>query len=244
MSAWRLEDARFRFAQASFSLRGENGEIVALVGPNGAGKTTLLRALLGDRVLASGAAWLGDDTVPVHRLPAGALPERVGYLPQDAPMPLDVSTGALIRMGWIGRLRPWRGPDSAQEQRFGELVAALGLAEKLDRPLARLSMGERQRAALARVLLPEPKVLLLDEPTNHLDPPAASFLWRFLQRRVATDRSAVVISTHDVTAARRHAHRIVGIKEGNVVADGPRFGGLEYRRTFDTDEEESAPQRE
>jgi iron complex transport system ATP-binding protein len=236
MSAWRLEQARFPFAFAGISLEGRAGEVVALVGPNGAGKTTLLRALLGDPVLAAGAAYLGDDTVPAERLPASALPERVGYLPQETPVPLDVTTEALVRMGWIGRLRPWESPTDAQRGRMALLVEALGLGEKLDRPLARLSVGERQRASLARVLLPEPRVLLLDEPTNHLDPPAGAFLWRFLREQVAATGTAVVISTHDVTAARRHAHRIVGLRQGTVVCNGV-FAAAEYAATFGIGEE-------
>lgn len=236
MTAWRLEQARFPFSTKAFSLSGRAGEIVALVGPNGAGKTSFLRALLGEPVLASGAVFLGKDTVPAERLPASALPERVGYLPQDAPMPLEVTAGALVRMGWIGRLRPWEAPAENQRRNFDALVEALGLAEKLERPLARLSMGERQRAALARVLLAEPGVLLLDEPTNHLDPPGTSFLWRFLRERIASQRMAVALSTHDITSARRHADRIVGLIQGTVVTDGKQFGAAEYRAVFGVEE--------
>lgn len=236
MTAWRFDNARFSFSPTTFSLSGAYGQIVALVGPNGAGKTSLLRALLGDPVLRDGAAYLEGDTLPASRLPATAFPGRVGYLPQDAPLPLDVTCGALVRMGWIGRLSAWEAPSDSEQRRFESLVTALGLSEKLERPLSKLSMGERQRAALARVLLPEPKVLLLDEPTNHLDPPAATFLWKFLRERVANDRNAVVISTHDVASARRHAHRLVGIRQGAPVTDGATFDAKAFERTYGVEE--------
>lgn len=237
MTAWRFEEARFPFSRRPFSLAGDPGEIVALVGPNGAGKTSMLRALLGERVFAAGAAYLGDDRVPTSRLSASALPGRVGYLPQDAPMPLEVTTEALVRMGWIGTLGAWESPSAEQKRRFDGLVGALALENRLSRPLARLSMGERQRAALARVLLAAPPLLLLDEPTNHLDPPGVSFLWKFLRERTAEDRSAVLVSTHDVAAARRYAHRAIGVRDGTVAHAGAEFDREAYRRTYGGEED-------
>jgi len=235
MTAWRFENAAFGFSSHPFSLSGKAGEILALVGPNGAGKTSLLRALLGERVLTAGAAYLADDTLPCVRLPSTALAERIGYLPQDAPVPPDLTVEALVRIGWTGLLRPWEQPSPTQQQHFQQLIETLGLRSKLTRSVLRLSMGERQRAALARVLLPEPRVLLLDEPTNHLDPPGSSFLWNFLKEK-AKAGTAVIISTHDVTAARKHATRIVGVRSGTVVCDGKSFSAADYRTTFAMEE--------
>ncbi len=235
MTAWRFENAAFGFSTEPFSLSGKPGELLALVGPNGAGKTSMLRALLGERVLSAGAAYLGVDRLPAARLPATALVERIGYLPQDAQVPPDLTVEALVRMGWTGLLRPWEAPSSAQRQRFQQLVETLGLSEKLQRSVLRLSMGERQRAALARVLLPEPKVLLLDEPTNHLDPPGSTFLWNVLKGKTKVG-IAVIISTHDVTAARKHASRIIGVRGGTVVHDGAQFDSASYRTTFAVEE--------
>jgi iron complex transport system ATP-binding protein len=232
VSAWRFENARFAFGARPFSVRGEGSGVTALLGPNGAGKTSWLRALLGEPLLVEGAAYLGDATAPTTSLAATALAEAVGYLPQESPMPLDVTVEALVRMGWIGRLRAWDGPSPAQLARMDALLDALGLSGKRQRPIGRLSMGERQRAALARVLLPAPTLLLLDEPTNHLDPPTTKFLWTFLKERAVLEKVAVLVSTHDIAAARRFADRILGLRDGAIVHDGRGFDEQAFRATF------------
>ena len=182
---------------------------VGLVGANGQGKTTLLRLLAGE-----------DEPTEGTLQRRGGL--RIGYLPQDPPAPaattvheamlavfddlrrLEADLHALAeRMGDSPRLleqygrmqhRFDSGGGYGYETKVKTVLTGLGFAKELwDRPLARLSGGERTRAYLARLLLQEPELLLLDEPTNHLDMEAAEWLERWVQ----SFKGAMVVVSHD-----------------------------------------------
>jgi manganese/iron transport system ATP-binding protein len=188
------------------------GEIVGLIGPNGAGKTTLLRVVLGlvDR---------HAGTVDIAGEPAVRARGSVGYVPQrhefawDFPITVEhaVRTGLTHRTRWLGR--PHRGHAAAA-------LAALdrvGMLSLRRRPVGELSGGQRQRILVARALVLRPALLLLDEPFTGLDQPTQVLLTDLL-RRLAADGTALLVTTHDHTAANRLCDRICLLNR-TVIAD-------------------------
>jgi ABC-2 type transport system ATP-binding protein len=190
----------------SFALSA--GEVACVLGPNGAGKTTTLRMLAGVLEPDAGAARLGGHDVVLARARAQAL---LGYLPEGAPLPTDLSARLLLRF-----LADALG---APRARVEASAAAVGLTAVLDRPLATLSKGYRRRAALAGALVHDPPVLLLDEPMDGLDPIQKQQA-RALIRALAPGR-AILISTHALDDAIALADRILLIAGGTLVLDEP-----------------------
>jgi ABC-type iron transport system FetAB ATPase subunit len=173
-----------------------DGEAVAVMGPSGSGKTLLLRAI-ADLDPNDGAVAL--DGAARAAMPAPRWRRQVGYLPAESGW-------------WADRV----GAHFAAPAEAVPIVEALGLpAEALDWPVARLSTGERQRLALARLLANRPRVLLLDEPTSGLDEAATARAEALLARCLA-EGSALLISTHDGDQARRLARRCLHVDQGSV----------------------------
>lgn len=199
------------------SLEINPGEIVALLGPNGAGKTTLLRAALG-LVPISGAATLGDSNPAKLNARERAL--RAAYLPQSPQSIWPVSVEALVALGRYAhgaapdRLAP---PDQAA---VDTAIEACSLGALRRRRMDEISGGEKARAHLARALAQHAPLLLLDEPTAGLDP-AQSLGVADVLRTHASSGGAVIFSTHDIALAASTAHRIVLLKSGRVIAEGP-----------------------
>jgi energy-coupling factor transport system ATP-binding protein len=174
------------------------GEVVAVLGRNGAGKTTLLRALVGSLKPTGGAV---DAHVPV------------AYVPQE-PDALLFSETVRAELEATQRLLGRRDP--AEVDRW---LARLRLAELAGRHPRTLSVGQRQRVAIAAVAVGGAPVLVLDEPTRGIDAPSRAAL----EAAIADHRAgggAVVLATHDVELAARAATRVVVLGDGEVVADG------------------------
>jgi iron complex transport system ATP-binding protein len=202
--------ARPVLADVTFSVA--RGERVALVGANGSGKTTLLRALAGlDPVHAGRIDWrVGERMGP---LPAGpARVSVVGLLFQHEPRaPFSVRTLVTLGLGLD------HAPTAEARAAVEATLARMGLTALAERPVAALSGGEAQRAALARALVAGPRVLLLDEPSNHLDPGRRGQLVALLED--LRDQLAVVLATHDLALAAG-SDRVLLLAEGRVAAAG------------------------
>ncbi len=189
-----------RSGLAPFDLDLADGECVALSGPSGAGKTILLRAI-ADLDPNEGSASL--DGVGRETIAAPQWRRRVSFLPAEA--------------GWWADTVAAHFPDS---EAAATLLPELNLPpEALDWSISRLSTGERQRLALARVLLLAPRVMLLDEPTSGLDPEAAAQVEAILQARLEQG-AAILLVTHAADQAGRMARRRLTIDHGHV-AEGP-----------------------
>jgi len=185
-------------APASFDVA--DGEAVAVVGPSGAGKSLLLRAIAD---LDPNRGEVAVDGVRRQDLSGPAWRRRVGYLAAEA--------------GW------WRDrvgdhfPDAAAALPW---ITALGLSEAaLDWQVARLSTGEKQRLALARLLVNDPRALLLDEPTSALDAASVAAAETVLRERLAAGNS-LVFTTHDRDQAARLGGRTLTIVEGRLEGGG------------------------
>jgi phosphonate transport system ATP-binding protein len=209
-------------AVADLSLRVAPGETVALVGPSGAGKTSLLRMLAGMLPASSGTVCLQGQ--PVDGL-SGDLPRLVGMMQQrlelvgELAVKHNVQAGALGRWGVLRSLAALLLPLEYPPARAA--AERVGLTDKFGVRVARLSGGEQQRVALARLLVQDPAVMLADEPVAALDPALAEDLVALLCALAREGDRTLVASLHTPELARAHFDRLVGLRAGQLTFDLP-----------------------
>jgi energy-coupling factor transport system ATP-binding protein len=203
------------------------GEIAAVLGRNGSGKSSLLRGLMGLERLQAGEVWL--DRKRTEHLPAVARAREVAFVPQwPAALLFSESVRDELDLTLANHGLLDSPPVDPQD-----LLERLDLVSVADRSPRDLSAGERQRAALAAVMVAGPRVLLLDEPTLGVDPLAQRSLCRLLQdwRR---EGISVLLATHDLEFAARVADRVVLLDEGKVADQGPTAETLFSHRELRT----------
>jgi putative ABC transport system ATP-binding protein len=186
-----------------------HGGATAIVGPSGSGKSTLLRLL--NRLADPDAGAISYRDRPLDTYDPLALRREVSLVPQ-LPALLEGTVGSNLR---------YAADLAGKELDAGRCLGHAGLDPAFaERDVSKLSVGEQQRAMLARALTQEPAVLLLDEPTSALDHDARDAIEATLNRlRAELDISLIVVS-HDPEQARRLAERAVRLKSGRVVACG------------------------
>lgn len=201
---------------AAFTLHA--GECAALLGPNGSGKTTLLRTLSGVLTPQAGAIEiLGRPLAtlkPRERARMVAVVPQRGQLPQGLTARQMVLLGRFAHLSWLGA---YGREDYAAADRALEETGAAPLAQ---RRLTELSGGELQRVLLARALAQESPLLLLDELAAGLDWARMVDLFDLLERRRAAG-ACVLMAVHDCNLAALYATRLMGLRDGNLVFDGP-----------------------
>jgi iron complex transport system ATP-binding protein len=211
----RLRD---RLVLNDVSARFERGRVTALLGPNGAGKTTLLTCLAGLRVPDAGHVRLDD--VHVSALERRARARRIGLLPQNSEVHWDVDIATLVGLGRFPHRGRW-GESAEDKRAVLRAMSATDVTQFANRSAKQLSGGERSRVLLARVLAGEPEWLLADEPLASLDPAHQLDVLDQL-RAVAARGAGVVVVLHDLSHAARVADDVVLLREGRVIAQGPR----------------------
>jgi ABC-2 type transport system ATP-binding protein len=180
------------------------GEVFGFLGPNGAGKTTTIRTLLDLLRPTSGrVAVLGLDS----HTDSMEVRARTGYLPGDLALP-DRLTGAEV-LDWCASMRPGTPP-----VRRDELVERFDV--QLDRPVRRLSRGNRQKLGLVQAFQHDPELVILDEPTSGLDPLVQDEFQGLLRDQVAAGRS-VFLSSHSLDEVQHVADRVGIVREGRLV---------------------------
>jgi energy-coupling factor transporter ATP-binding protein EcfA2 len=200
-----------REALRGINLSVRQGEFVALMGRNGSGKTTLLKHFVGllrphdGRVELWGDDIRGEATEDIAR--------SVGYVPQNP--------GALLFADTLrDELDFTRRSHGLEAGNYEDLLKLLHLEQHIDAYPRDLSSGERQRAAMAAILVADPQIILLDEPTRGLDYYQKRTLASFLSTR-QQEGNTVIMSTHDVELVAQCADRVVILGDGQVVVDGP-----------------------
>ena len=196
----------------SFSL--EKGEVVGFLGPNGAGKTTTMRILTG-YLPASSAERL---TVAGHDVLRESMQvrRRIGYLPESVPLYSEMRVREM--MAFHGRLH--RMDRATLRDRIPDVLDRVGVLDREQQLVGKLSRGLRQRVGIAVALLPDPEVLILDEPTSGLDPMQRVEV-RDLIRDLA-DEHTVLLSSHILAEIEAVCPRVVILHQGRLVADGTK----------------------
>ncbi|MDJ0952906.1 MAG: ABC transporter ATP-binding protein [Acidimicrobiia bacterium] len=191
---------------AGFSLSVAEGESVALWGPNGAGKTTVVRCLLG---LVGYEGTIKLDGVDVRRKPKRTR-SRIGYVAQELAFYDDLTVVELLDFSAdLRRL----GTD-----RVDAVIDEVAIGDHVDKRVAELSGGLKQRLGLAVALLPDPPVLLLDEPTSNLDAAAREKAIRLLDRLRRNGRTMLVTS-HHMEEVGMLVDRVIGMEEGRITIE-------------------------
>ena len=215
MAMIEVENLRKRYGSVE-ALRGisfhvDRGEIVGFLGPNGAGKTTCMKVITG--YMAGTEGTVRVDGVDVHEdsLKTRA---RIGYLPENAPVYLDMVVIDYLR--YVAELRGI--PKAQRREKIRSVVDVCGLGEVIGKAVSQLSKGYRQRVGLAQALIHDPEVLILDEPTAGLDPNQIVEI-RELVKRLGKQRT-IILSTHNLPEVLQTCDRMVIVHKGQLVADG------------------------
>ncbi|WP_318307626.1 ABC transporter ATP-binding protein [Amycolatopsis solani] len=193
-------------AVGGVSVEVARGEVVALLGPNGAGKSTTVDMLLGLTKPDAGEVTVagGSPRQAVDRGLVGAMMQNGALLP-------DVTVGEIVDLVVSTHAKPLPA---------AEVLARAGLTDLVKRRCGKLSGGERQRVRFALALAGDPQLLVLDEPTAAMDVDGRRAFWAAIREFAATGRT-VLFATHYLAEAEDYADRVVLMRHGAVVADGP-----------------------
>ncbi len=193
------------------SFQAREKEILGLLGPNGAGKTTAMRILTTYLYPTSGSAKIeGFDILDQ----ANEVRKLIGYLPETAPLYLDMQVEEYLR--FVGSARGLEGARLIERMKWVKDACDISFVWK--HTMSELSKGYKQRVGLAQALIHDPKVLILDEPTSGLDPLQIIGI-RDLIRSLAKEK-IIIFSTHILSEVEAIADKIVIINEGRIIAQG------------------------
>ena len=213
-------------ALTNIELTLPKGQVMALIGPSGAGKSTLIRCV--NRLVEPTEGSVTLDGAELTRLSGQKLRHArrsMGMIFQEYALVDRLTVMENVLSGQLGYVGFWlsflrRYPQSAALEDF-RLLERVGLPHALDKRADALSGGQRQRVGIARALLQSPKLLLVDEPTASLDPKTSRQIMRLIRELCAERELAAIINIHDVALAQQFADRIVGLRAGEIVFDGP-----------------------
>ena len=194
------------------------GEVTAVLGPNGAGKSTWLAALCGGRGISAGSVFL--DQADLSLMDPRARARRIGFLAQGREVAWSLSVEAVVRLGRLPHGRTGAAGSPADDAAVEAAIRRCELEPLRHRDVLTLSGGERARVLLARVLAGEPDWILADEPLAGLDPAYQLDIVRLL-RDLAREGKGVIVTLHDLALVGRLADRVVALRSGKIVADGP-----------------------
>ena len=212
-----------------FNLQVRRGEHIALLGPNGSGKSTLIKAITREIYpLAGGRGFrfqvLGRDDWDVNDLRG-----HFGIVALDQLQNLSneitlrrVTARELVLSGYFNSLGLWphHRVKPAQERRAREILRFLEIGHLAHRAVSEMSSGEQRRAMIGRALVHDPEALILDEPTNSLDPGAVRE-FRSVLRKLARAGKSLILVTHHIADLIPEIERVILIKHGRIIADGP-----------------------
>lgn len=226
-----LKDSGKQFPGGTVALKNVNlsvsqGTFVSVIGSSGAGKTTLFRVLNGMDVLTSGTLFFdGKDHSTMPRREQRQIRRSIGTIYQDFCLVenstcLDnVLTACLPDMALLSAVFGLYGRERRKEALL--LLERVGLSEKADEPVKALSGGQKQRVAIARALMRHPKLLLADEPAASLDPVTGRQILMTLKEIQKTEGVTVLMNSHNLEFSLEFSDRIIGLKNGSVIFDGP-----------------------
>ncbi|MDP1630774.1 MAG: phosphonate ABC transporter ATP-binding protein [Caulobacter sp.] len=209
------------------------GEMVALIGPSGSGKSTLLRSVDGLQTIDAGAGVIEAFGGKVQA--KGRLSEkvrdariRIGFIAQQFNLVGRLSLFTNVALGSLGRISFIRGvlghwPEETKAAAM-QALHRVGVSDYAGQRANTLSGGQQQRGAIARALVQKAKIILADEPVASLDPVSARKVMEILRDLNQKDGLTVIVTLHQVDYALRYSDRVVALKAGKKVYDGPPSG--------------------
>jgi iron complex transport system ATP-binding protein len=213
----RIDDLSFRYnghpVLEDVAFEVSQGRVVAVLGPNGAGKSTLLRCINGILKPTAGAVMVENENV--LELDALAVARRIGYVAQHQTAG-NMTVFDTILMGRRPHIRLGVRPKDLRI--VDGAIRRLHLEDLALRPIDRMSGGERQKVAIGRALVQEPRLLLMDEPTSSLDLKNQVEILKLIRRVVRVHGLAIVITLHDLITALRYADQCLFLKNGGIHA--------------------------
>ena len=216
-------------ALSDITLEVPAGQVMALIGPSGAGKSTLIRCVNRLVEPTSGAVMLdGKDITRVRGAKLRQARRQIGMIFQNHALVERLSVMENVLSGRLAYTGFWRSflrkfPSSDVKQALN-LLERVGLETMFDKRGDALSGGQKQRVGIARALVQNPKLLLVDEPTASLDPKTSRQIMRLICELCREQQLAAVINIHDVVLAQQFVDRVVGLRAGKLVFDGPPSG--------------------
>ena len=227
----RIQGLTKRYRTGDLALKGINlevpdGDILALIGPSGAGKSTLLRCINRLVEPTAGSVTLNDSEITaLGSRELRRARRRLGMIFQEYALVERLTVMENVLSGRLGYVAFWRSfmrrfPQADVDEAF-RLLARVGLDQMADKRADELSGGQRQRVGICRALIQKPDVLLVDEPTASLDPKTSRQIMRLIKELCEERKLSAIINIHDVMLAQMFAERIVGLRLGEIVYDGP-----------------------
>jgi len=200
------------------SLHIKPGEFVSIVGQSGAGKTTLVRLLIGEELANEGRVLVGDwDISRINRREVPYLRRQIGVIFQDFKLLPKKTLSENVSFA----LEVCGARSAKIKKIIANVLKIVGLEDKAGRYPHEVSGGEKQRAAIARALVHQPKILLADEPTGNLDAINANEIIDLLLR-INNFGTTVVLVTHNKEIVNRLSKRVITMDQGRVISDQAR----------------------
>jgi ABC-2 type transport system ATP-binding protein len=196
--------------QVSFEIN--QGDIIGFLGKNGAGKTTLMRILTSFLSASSGTVIIDGDDIAKHSL---KVRQKIGYLPEKPPLYTEMTVQHYLKFA-----AEIKGVSkSKQKVQLAKVLQECQLEQVKHKTIGTLSKGYKQRVGIAQAIIHEPKLLILDEPTSGLDPMQIQQVLALIKNQ--KEQRTVLLSTHSLTEIEQIAQRVLMIKSGRIVLDGP-----------------------
>ena len=199
------------------SLSVARAEVVVIIGRSGSGKSTILRCINGLEPIQQGRILVDGEVVDAHSRHVRKIREEVGFVFQSFNLfPYYTALeNVSLALKIVKKMPPAPARGIAEQ-----MLARVGLSDKLDAYPDRLSGGQQQRVAIARALAMNPKLMLFDEVTSALDPELVGEVLKVMQD-LAEGGMTMVVVTHEMCFARRVASRVLFIHEGQIAEEGP-----------------------
>lgn len=213
-------------ALKGISLTIEHGEFVVIIGPSGAGKSTLIRCI--NQLVVPTSGQVVFDGVALEKAKGKKLRQQrsnIGMIFQHYNLIERTNVIKNVLHGRLGEMSFFQSLfnrySTADKEEAFDLLIKVGLSEQIYKKAGALSGGQMQRVGICRAIMQHPKLLLADEPIASLDPKSAKTVMNYLKEITEERQLTCIVNLHQVEVARQYATRIIGVRDGQVVFDGP-----------------------
>jgi cell division transport system ATP-binding protein len=199
---------------SSVNIDLNENDIVYLIGRTGTGKSSLLKLLYGELLLTEGeGSVVGFDLRTLTKNDIPMLRRKIGIVFQDFQLLTDRTI--YENLAFVLKATGWKDKPTI-DTRINEVLAIVGLENKLHTMPHALSGGEQQRVTIARALLNKPELILADEPTGNLDPETSEEIMRVLMTIAQEQKTAILMATHDMSLVEKFPHRVMRVENNSI----------------------------